>query len=409
MCVVVEMPYIIQANYCRITSIAMFQLITKCTIHQYLLSYGIIGYFHLYICVSFHISYIILQSADMDMEEDVKLPFHFTTHCFYMAHHCLSVGLVPVLRRYERLALTSRRVQILVQRIQMSNDPSLFRALEGANVHLNLAYTLRAHLLHPQLIEVVLAVYGGTADWLSQQVLKFSDPGSITTGKIFPVTDAILCKIQHLPESLVSCLANFAMFLKKFYIDSCHISDKDCGRQFVTFISIFLGSNKLIRNPHLRAELVELLSLLIPQDASDNSKQVVTPQDASDDRKQAAVLKSHKLASDLLIRVLLQLFVDIENSGDNEINLAFKFNYRLPIYDVLKYLWPFPESRFPEYQKSIDVLCKESHTETEPPVFLKFLNLMVDDSTLLLDLAFEVCEIVILVGSSSAQYTKVTV
>jgi len=317
-----------------------------------------------------------LCSAEVEMEEDITLPFHFTTHCFYMAHHCLSIGLVPVLRRYERLANASRRVQILVQRIQMSNDPSLLRALEGANVHLNLVYTLKAHLLHPQLIEAVLSVYGGTADWLSQQVLKFSDPESITTGKAFPVTDAVLCKTQHLPEALVSCLANFAIFIRKFYLDNCHISDKDCARQFVTFISIFLGNNKLIRNPHLRAELVELLSLIIPQDDSDDKKQTET----------SAIFHSHKLASDLLIRVLLQLFVDIENSGDNEINIAFKFGYRLPIYDVLKYLW-----RFPEYQDSINVLCEESDTEMEPPVFLKFLNLMVNDSTLLLDLAFEVC------------------
>lgn len=153
----------------------------------------------------------------------------------------------------------------------------------------------------------------------------------------------------------------------------------------MTFISTFLGNNKLIKNPHLRAELVELL----------------IPQDNSDDKKQAALFRSHKVASDLLIRVLLQLFVDIENSGDNEINLAFKFGYRLPIYDVLKYLWPFPE-----YQDSISVLCKESNTETEPPVFLKFLNLMVDDSTLLLDLAFEVysCSQYYFVGPLDAQY-----
>jgi len=322
------------------------------------------------------LSLYTLCSAGVEMEEDIMLPFHFTTHCFYMAHHCLSIGLVPVLQRYERLANASRRVQILVQRIQMSNDPSLLRALEGANVHLNLVYTLKAHLLHPQLIEAVLSIYGGTADWLSQQVLKFSDPESITIGKAFPVTDTVLCKIQHLPEVLVSCLANFAIFIRKFYLDNCHVSDKDCARQFVTFISIFLGNNKLIRNPHLRAELVELLSLIIPQDDSDNKKQTET----------SALFHSHKLASDLLIRVLLQLFVDIENSGDNEINIAFKFGYRLPIYDVLKYLW-----RFPEYQDSINVLCEESDTETEPPVFLKFLNLMVNDSTLLLDLAFEVC------------------
>ena len=136
-------------------------------------------------------------------------------------------------------------------------------------------------------------------------------------------------------------------------------------------------SSKLISNPHLRAELVELLSLIMPQEDSVHNYHASISE----------LFHSYKIASDLLIRALLQVFVDIENSGDNEINISFKFSYRLPIYDVLKY--------FPEYKKSIKVLCEESDTEIEPPVFLKFLNLLVNDSTLLLDLAFEVTLIVL--------------
>ena len=280
-----------------------------------------------------------------------------------------------MLRRYERLAHASRRIQAVVQRIQMSNDPNFQRILEGASVHLNLVYSFKTLLTHTQFVDAVMAVYGGTAEWLGQLVLDSSDLQLLVAGKGFPVTDTILRKLQHIPEAPVSSLASFAQFTKKVYFDEVTFNNKECANQFITFISVFLGSNKLISNPHLRAELVELLSLIIPQEDS-----VQTYHASISD-----LFHSHKIASDLLIRALLQVFVDIENSGDNEINISFRFNYRLPIYDVLKYLWPFPE-----YKKSIKVLCEESDTEVEPPVFLKFLNLLVNDSTLLLDLAFEV-------------------
>ena len=321
--------------------------------------------------------YIANSSTPLEVP---SLPFHFITHCFYITHHCLTVGLIPVLRRYERLAQASRRIQAVVQRIQMSNDPTLQRALEGASVHLNLVYSLKTLLTHAQFMDAVMAVYGGTAEWLGQLVLDSSDLQLLVAGKGFPVTDTILLKIQHLPEAPVSSLASFAQFVKKFYFDEVSFNNKEYAHQFVTFISVFLGSNKLISNPHLRAELVELLSLIIPQEDSVHDYHASISE----------LFHSHKIASDLLIRALLQVFVDIENSGDNEINISFKFSYRLPIYDVLKYLWPFPE-----YKRSINVLCEESDTEIEPPVFLKFLNLLVNDSTLLLDLAFEVTFIVL--------------
>lgn len=307
--------------------------------------------------------------------EAVALPFHFTTHCFYITHHCLIVGLMPVLRRYERLAQNMHKIQAIVQHIQMSNNPAFQRTLEGASVHLNLVYCLKAILTYSQFINPVMVVYGGTAEWFAQMALQSSDTQLVATGKGFPVTDMMLLKIQHIPESPVSGLASFAQFVKKFYFDEISFNNKDCAHQFITFISVFLGSGRLISNPHLRAELVELLSLIIPQEDSLQKYHTSISE----------LFHSHEIASHLLVRALLQVFVDIENSGDNEINIAFKFNYRLPIYDVLKYLWPFPE-----YRKSIQVLCEESDTETEPPVFLKFLNLLVDDSTLLLDLAFEV-------------------
>ena len=316
------------------------------------------------------------------MMKVVSLPFHFTTHCFYITHHCLTVGLIPVLRRYERLAQETQRFQHHLQALlQMSNDPAVQRSLQNANILLNLQYSLRTLLTHPQLMNAVTVVYGGTAEWLGHLVLDSSDTQLTMAEKEFPVTNAVLLKIQHLPETLVSGLASFAQFAKKFYFNEVSFNNKECAHQFVNFISLFLGSSKLISNPHLRAELVELLSLITPQEDSVHKCHTSISE----------LFRSHKIASDLLIRALLQVFVDVENSGGNESDISFRFDYRLPIYDVFKYLWPLPE-----YKNSIKILCEESDAGVQPPVFLRFLNFLVNDSTLLLDVAFEVNNIFIL-------------
>lgn len=316
--------------------------------------------------------------------EAASLPFHFTTHCFYITHHCLTVGLIPVLRRYERLAQEVQKFQHLLQGLQgvhMSNNPAVQRNLQGASVLLNLLYSLKTLLTHSQFMNAVVVVYGGTAEWLGHLVLDSSDTQLTVAEKEFTITDNVLLKIQHIPETLVSGLASFAQFAKKFYFNEVSFNNKESAYQFANFLSIFLGSSKLISNPHLRAELVELLSL-------------ITPQEDSVHKCHASISElfcSHKIASDLLIRALLQVFVDVENSGGNESDISFRFDYRLPIYDVLKYLWPLPE-----YKKSIKVLCEESDSGRERPVFLRFLHFLVNDSTLLLDVAFEVINTFIL-------------
>ena len=343
----------------------------------------------MYCCTLFRIDilYCFHVGDSSDMMEAASLPFHFTTHCFYITHHCLTVGLIPVLRRYERLAQEVQKFQHHLQGLQglqgvhMSNNPVVQRSLQSASVLLNLLYSLKTLLTHSQFMNAVMVVYGGTAEWLAHLVLDSSDTQLTVAEKEFPITDTVLLKIQHIPETLVSGLASFPQFAKKFYYNEVSFNNKDCAYQFVNFLSLFLGSSKLISNPHLRAELVELLSL-------------ITPQEDSIHKCHASISElfcSHKIASDLLIRALLQVFVDVENSGGNESDISFRFDYRLPIYDVLKHLWPLPE-----YKKSIKVLCEESDTGREPPVFLRFLHFLVNDSTLLLDVAFEVNNIFIL-------------
>jgi len=94
------------------------------------------------------------------------------------------------------------------------------------------------------------------------------------------------------------------------------------------------------------------------------------------------LFESHQLASDHLLEAVLTIFIDIEFTGES-MEFEDKFQYRLPMYEVLEFLW-----RLPSYKPSIETLCQqvlESHEQLATPVFLRFTNMMINDATVQLD------------------------
>ena len=74
--------------------------------------------------------------------------------------------------------------------------------------------------------------------------------------------------------------------------------------------------------------------------------------------------------------------MDIETTGQ-AVEFEQKFGYRRPMYDVMKYIWSIPD-----YQEKFVELAKhaEEHIEDEEaPLFLRFVNLLINDAIFLLD------------------------
>ena len=68
-----------------------------------------------------------------------------------------------------------------------------------------------------------------------------------------------------------------------------------------------------------------------------------------------------------------------------------KFNYRRPMYIIMHYIW---ESE--KHQKVMNKLAieAEEHIEAlDAPLFLRFVNLLMNDATFLLDEALMVSEL----------------
>ena len=60
-----------------------------------------------------------------------------------------------------------------------------------------------------------------------------------------------------------------------------------------------------------------------------------------------------------------------------------KFSYRRPMYDIIKYIWELDV-----FKSKLNELAQQAEREIEseqPPLFLRFLNLLINDSIFLLD------------------------
>lgn len=117
-----------------------------------------------------------------------------------------------------------------------------------------------------------------------------------------------------------------------------------------------------------------------------------------------------------IVSHLLQVFVSIEMTGQS-VQFEQKFNYRRPMYVVMQYLWKLPEHRNNFVYVKLIMICDiyiwytgklniinykniyfllynystlaqdaEANMEAvHPPLFLCFINLLMNDAVFLLD------------------------
>lgn len=79
---------------------------------------------------------------------------------------------------------------------------------------------------------------------------------------------------------------------------------------------------------------------------------------------------------------ILSVFVSIEMTGQS-VEFEQKFNYRRPMYAIMNHLWTIPEQRKCFEKLANDAL--ERIEDVEVPVFLRFVNLLINDAIYLLD------------------------
>ncbi|XWS32925.1 hypothetical protein CRYUN_Cryun22dG0032500 [Craigia yunnanensis] len=96
---------------------------------------------------------------------------------------------------------------------------------------------------------------------------------------------------------------------------------------FMNFIIMFMASPQFIKNPYLRAKMVEVLSCWMPSGSGSSAT--------------SSLFEGHQLSLEYLVRNLLKLYVDIEFTGSHT-QFYDKFSIRHNIAELLEYLWQVP-------------------------------------------------------------------
>ncbi|XP_058461045.1 ubiquitin conjugation factor E4 A [Malaya genurostris] len=310
--------------------------------------------------------------------------YNFVTECFFMTHKAIDLGFRVCIEKFFRMNREMHRLQSAYQ------DTLAGGSAGGSDVGNSIMQMLSSQaqqflclqnsLEEPTTDLLLLQFYEASAIWLSQLASRAADridgldkakgfaPQSIEDVKL-PLTNEISKVLKCIPEYIMENIVGYLQFSR--HSDSHPLRvNVEVQNSIFTMILVFMGSSERIRNPHLRARLAEGLECLLPKDTETGGFCF-----------SAALFSNHPHRLEIIPN-LLRVFVSIEMTGQS-VQFEQKFNYRRPMYAIMDYLWKLDEQKqcFRELEREA---IRDIEAE-DPPIFLRFINLLINDAIFLLD------------------------
>ncbi|CAK8675158.1 unnamed protein product [Clavelina lepadiformis] len=307
---------------------------------------------------------LVKEEDSIDVSNLPSKPCSFITECFFMAHRSLQIGMHGLLTKFYRLNKELNRLR------SNNQERELFQ--RAMAVYLS----SKALLTEPEFVKNLGRFQITTACYLNQ--LAFSDDRSKFHEIKLPCDSGSAASFHHIPEFIVENLADYIVFLRRFKPLGLE-NLKNSVQHILQFVIMYMGNKARMTNPHLRASLAEVLEAALP--LQHDELQVNIPTSCREES-----FRNFPDIGHLAIAVI-QLFVDIEFTGDPQ-QFEQKFDYRRPLYPILKFLWETQEGR--EAVKDCAVKALVDIENPLPPLLLSFINLFLNDAIFLLDGAIDV-------------------
>ncbi|XP_029770957.1 ubiquitin conjugation factor E4 A isoform X2 [Suricata suricatta] len=291
-----------------------------------------------------------------------------TEYTLYLGFHRLHDQMVKINQNLHRL-------QVAWREAQQSSSPAADNLREQFERLMTIYLSTKTAVTEPQMLQNCLNLQVSMAVLLVQ--LAIGNTGSQPLELTFPLPGSY-GSLAYVPEFFADNLGDFLIFLRRFADDILETS-ADSLEHVLQFITVFTGSVERMKNPHLRAKLAEVLEAVMPH--LDQTPGPLAP--SVFHRKRVFCGFPHAAH---LAEALIKVFVDIEFTGDPH-QFEQKFNYRRPMYPILRYMWGTDP-----YRDSIKDLADYASKNLEamnPPLFLRFLNLLTNDAIFLLDEAIQ--------------------
>lgn len=316
-----------------------------------------------------------LISIDESQQRTTADNYSFVTEVFYMTHKAIDLGYRVCTEKFFQMNREVVRVQSAYQDAQAQGSASAQNLLQALMSVMPKFLCLQKLIIEPFNDQLLLQFYEATALWLAQAAAKITDPQNpekeINANAIeVPLTTPPPKCLASIPEFIIENIVGYLTFIRHFDAQTID-TDTDAQSNIFTVILIFMGDLERARNPHLRARLAEGLESLLPKKSASgfggNSKSLLFTQ------------HPHRLQ---IVSNLLSVFVGIEVTGQS-VQFEQKFNYRRPMYAIMEYLWNIDEQR--ECFKKLAQIAAEQMEAVNPPLFLRFINLLINDAIFLLD------------------------
>ncbi|KAF2299389.1 hypothetical protein GH714_031802 [Hevea brasiliensis] len=272
-----------------------------------------------------------------------KAKYTFICECFFMTARVLNLGLLKAFSDFKHLVQDISRCEdsLSTLKAMQEQSPSPQLQLDIARLEKDLELysqeklCYEAQILRDEaLIQRALSFYRLIVVWLVGLVGGFK----------MPLPPTCPMEFASLPEHFVDDAMELLIFASRIpkALDGVLLDD------FMNFIIMFMASPTYIRNPYLRAKMVEVLNCWMPRRSGSSPA--------------TTLFEGHQLSLEYLVRNLLKLYVDIEFTGSHTQNF-------LNTWEV------------PSHRNSWRQIAKEE----EKGVYLNFLNFLINDSIFLLD------------------------
>jgi len=313
------------------------------------------------------------ESAGDLNDVELSTKYGFVTECFMFTHTALHLGVHGLLEKFYRLNRELGQLQDLYRDVMEqganTNEAEMIKNLFERAMAVYL--TTKAALTEPNFVENFCKFHATTACFLIQ--CAHTDDRSSVHEFNLDMSGPTPRSLKMLPEYIVENTTDFLLFLRRFS-PSGFTNFNGAFDLLYTFAAIFMGNKSRLTNPHLRASFAETLEIILP----------IKEVDVDVGRREENFAKFRYVEN--LTHSVIKLFIDIEFTGDPH-QFEQKFNYRRPLYKIMKFLWADDRGRKAIATAAISAV--EYIECAEPPLLLRFVNLFLNDAIFLLDEAVD--------------------
>ncbi|XP_060521992.1 ubiquitin conjugation factor E4 B [Cylas formicarius] len=294
----------------------------------------------------------------------------FSTICWFLTLHCHHLSLLPAIQKYQRRLRAIKDLQKLLDETvaaepQWKNTPFASRNKKFIKRWKHQVKKLNksracanAGLLDKNLMGRSLIFYTTVSEYLLS-LMTGAPPGSPVPD--LPLPPPTSPAFYAMPEWYVEDIAEFLLFALQHFPG---LVTKYAEDSLITWLLVTICSSNMIKNPYLVAKLVEVVFVIIPQ---------IQPKCELLYNR----MLSHHISRTVLPSSLMKFYTEVETTGSSS-EFYDKFSIRYHISLIIKGMWNSPVHR--------QVLVNESKNGNQ---FVKFVNMLMNDTTFLLDESLE--------------------